>query len=400
MSGNRSLFHKLSCLVLGLVLVIAVSMTAVANDKTSSSRECLDTLNVGVTVTGGKSAEGSGSTASSKEYLDTLNVGVTTTLAPDAQGGEYAWGMTGAGPLGKGNAGVDKKSSEKKESDLVMADVQDALNVRAEASEESEKVGLLYKDCGGRILERKDGWTKIKSGDLIGWAKDDYLLFDEEAENLAEEVGNMIVTIETDALRVRKEPNTESGIFAYIAQDDELDVVEVVNDEWISVDYEDEIGYVSAEYVDMDFHIDAGETMEAILAREKAEAEARAKAKLTANQGAVVAGADETRLLAALIYCEAGNQGYEGQLAVGAAVMNRVRSGAYPNSISGVIYASGQFTPAYNGRLARAYGGNVPDSCFTAAQEALNGATNIGGATHFRRAGGHEGLVIGDHVFW
>ena len=60
-----------------------------------------------------------------------------------------------------------------------MADVQDALNVRAEASEESEKVGLLYKDCGGRILERKDGWTKIKSGDLIGWAKDDYLLFDE-----------------------------------------------------------------------------------------------------------------------------------------------------------------------------------------------------------------------------
>ena len=66
MSGNRSLFHKLSCLVLGLVLVIAVSMTAVANDKTSSSRECLDTLNVGVTVTGGKSAEGSGSTASSR----------------------------------------------------------------------------------------------------------------------------------------------------------------------------------------------------------------------------------------------------------------------------------------------------------------------------------------------
>ena len=156
MSGNRSLFHKLSCLVLGLVLVIAVSMTAVANDKTSSSRECLDTLNVGVTVTGGKSAEGSGSAASSKEYLDTLNVGVTTTLAPDAQGGEYAWGMTGAGPLGKGNAGVDKKSSEKKESDLVMADVQDALNVRAEASEESEKVGLLYKDCGGRIFYWKD----------------------------------------------------------------------------------------------------------------------------------------------------------------------------------------------------------------------------------------------------
>lgn len=401
--------------------MMAVSMTAAASENATSSKEYLDTLNVGVaatasagTATAAAETTGDDSMAvdenatSSKEYLDTLSAGVTTILTPDivneTSGEQYLLGMSAGKSVdsgtfrGTGKKGTDAKEEE--ESDLVMADVQNALNVRAEASEEAEKVGLLYKDCGGRILERKDGWTKIKSGDLIGWAKDEYLLFDEEAESLAGEVGNLIVTIETDALRVRKEPNTESGVFALIAQDDELDVIEVVNDEWISVDYQDEVGYVSAEFVDMDFHIDAGETMDVIRAREKAEAEARAKARLTANQGAVVAGADETRLLAALIYCEAGNQGYEGQLAVGAAVMNRVRSGAYPNSISGVIYASGQFTPAYNGRLARAYGNNIPDSCFTAAQESLNGGTNIGSATHFRRAGSHEGLVIGDHVFW
>jgi len=259
MSGNRSLFHKLSCLVLGLVLVIAVSMTAVANDKTSSSRECLDALNVGVTVTGGKGAEGSGSAASSKEYLDTLNVGVTTTLAPDAQGGEYAWGMTGAGPLGKGNAGVDKKSSEKKESDLVMADVQDALNVRAEASEESEKVGLLYKDCGGRILERKDGWTRLRSGDLVGWANDEYLLFGEEAEELADEVGNLIVLIKTEALCVREEPDVNAQAMGFIPEDEELEIIETLDDDWISVKYDEKVGYVSAEYVDIDFHIDEGD---------------------------------------------------------------------------------------------------------------------------------------------
>ena len=424
MSGKRSLFHKLSCLILGLILMMAVSMTAVASENATSSKDYLDTLNVGVTAamtttadtamataetTGDDSLAVDDNTTSSKEYLDTLSAGVSTILSPDivkeTSVGQYLSGMTVGKSVDGGTfreAGKNEadKEEEEKESDLVMADVQNALNVRAEANEEAEKVGLLYKDCGGRILERKDGWTKIKSGDLVGWAKDEYLLFNEEAESLAGEVGNLIVTIETDALRVRKEPNTESGVFALIAQDDELDVIEVVNDEWISVDYKDEVGYVSAEFVDMDFHIDAGETMDVIRAREKAEAEARAKAKLTANQGAVVAGADETRLLAALIYCEAGNQGYEGQLAVGAAVMNRVRSGAYPNSISGVIYASGQFTPAYNGRLARAYGNNIPDSCFTAAQESLNGGTNIGSATHFRRAGSHEGLVIGDHVFW
>ena len=427
MSRNRSRFHKLSCLILVLISVMAMGMTVIANEDassskeyldtlnvgvaamgndttdsaaergTSNSKEYLDTLNVGVTAMGSDTAAGNADASNSKEYLDSLNVGAMAIFASDAvQDTTYAGGTVMQTAIKSGSA----KAQEEKVSDLVMADVQDALNVRAEANEEAEKVGLLYKDCGGRILERRDGWTKIKSGELIGWAKADYLLFNEEAEGLAGEVGNMIVTIETDALRVRKEPNTESGVFALIAQDDELDVIEVINDEWISVDYKDEIGYVSAEFVDMDFHIDTGETMEAIRAREKAEAEARAKAKLTANQGAVVAGADDTRLLAALIYCEAGNQGYEGQLAVGAAVMNRVRSGAYPNSISGVIYASGQFTPALNGRLARAYGNSIPESCFTAARESLNGATNIGSATHFRRAGTHEGLVIGDHVFW
>ena len=88
-----------------------------------------------------------------------------------------------------------------------------------------------------------------------------------------------------------------------------------------------------------------------------------------------------------MIYCEAGSESYQGQLAVGAVVMNRVNSGAYPNTISGVIYASGQFTPAMNGKVARIYNTDIPASCYTAAQEAMAGATNVGGATHFRRAG-------------
>lgn len=390
MSGNRRLFHRLSGPVLGLFIMTTVSMTAVAGDNTSSS----------------------------KEYLDTLNAGVATILDPSAGNAETIRNAENSAKAEKtvfGNMAAENTAMEKtlspkeiqeanfseekeEESDLVMADVQNALNVRAEADEESEKVGVLYKDCGGKILERKEGWTKIQSGDLVGWASDEYLLFNEDAESLAEEVGNLIVTIETDALRVRKEPNTQSGVFALMAADDELDVIEVVNEEWISVAYDDEVGYVSAEYVNMDFHIDAGETIAAIKAREKAEAEA--KAKLTANQGAVVVGADDTRLLGALIYCEAGNQSYEGKLAVGAVVMNRVRSGAYPNTITGVIYASGQFTPALNGKVAKVYAGNVPESCMQAAQEAINGATNVGTATHFKRVGAHEGLVIGDHVFW
>ena len=146
----------------------------------------------------------------------------------------------------------------------------------------------------------------------------------------------------------------------------------------------------------MAFPIDEGETMDVIRIREREEAERKRKA----NRGAVAADADELRLLGALIYCEAGNQSYEGMVGVGAVVMNRVKSGAYPNTIHSVIYASGQFTPAMTGKVARVYEGNVPELCMQAAQAAINGETTVGDATHFRRAGKREGYILGDHVFW
>ncbi|WP_026524455.1 cell wall hydrolase [Butyrivibrio sp. MB2005] len=302
-------------------------------------------------------------------------------------------------------ADEEEEDEEEDDSRLVMANVSQVMNIRVSPEDDAEKLGVLYKDCGGKIIEQKDGWTKLESGDLVGWAKDDYLIFGEEAEELAQDVGVQLVSSKEDALRIRKEADEDAEVLGVITNHGFVEMIEDLGNGWISVDYNDETGYVQAEYVETDFRIDEGETMAAIKAREEAEAkrkaeEAAKKAKLTKNTGAVAAGADEARLLAALIYCEAGNQPYEGKVAVGAVVMNRVKSGAYANTISGVIYASGQFTPALNGSVDRVYAGNVPDSCIQAANAALAGETNVGGCTHFRRAGGHDGIVIGAHVFW
>lgn len=329
--------------------------------------------------------------ATRQEYLDSLNAGISQIFDPTA-GNASETALEELTRMSEQNADQDDE-----ESTLVMVNVQVAMNVRAEPTEESDKVGLLYKDCGGRILERRDGWTRLKSGELIGWARDDYLLFGEDAEAMADDVGNLIVMIETDTLRVRTEPNTQAEVCGILARDDELEIIEVMEDGWVSVDYDGEVRYVSSEYVDIDFHIDEGETMAAIRKREEEERQA----KLTANQGAVIVGGDDLRLLSALIYCEAGGETAEGKLAVGAVVMNRVRSAAYPNTISGVIFASGQFTPAMSGKVSRVYmQGNIPESCVEAAQAAINGETNVGEATHFRRAGNHDGLLIDHQVFW
>ncbi len=288
-------------------------------------------------------------------------------------------------------------TEETTESRLVMSNVSKTLNIRENPDEDSTKVGVLYKDCGGKILSRENGWTKLQSGDLVGWAKDEYLLFDEDAQNAASEVGKQIVTSLSSALNVRKEPSEDAEVLGVLTEKVFVDMIEDLGNGWISVDYNDETGYVQSEYVTTEFKIDQGETIAAIKIRE----EAAKKAALKKNQGAVAADADELKLLAALIQCEAGNQPYEGRVAVGAVVLNRVRSGAYPNTIYSVIYASGQFTPALNGTVAKVYNsGKIYDMNYQAAQAALNGETTVGSALHFRRANGREGIIIGAHVFW
>ena len=143
-----------------------------------------------------------------------------------------------------------------------------------------------------------------------------------------------------------------------------------------------------------------------IIKKAQEEARAAAASNQVASSGIVqgsslAASADETTLLAAIIYCEAGNQSYEGQLAVGAVVLNRVKSSSYPNTIYDVIYQKYQFGPASSGALERALANGVPQTCYDAAAAALNGEENTGGALGFKRASsGHAGVVIGAHVFY
>lgn len=337
--------------------------------------------------------------ASSNKYLNTLNAGAALILDADMTMTTSNL-VASAEEINNTSSAVTEQEvqEEKKANDtLVMTNVQNALNVRAEADENSELIGKMYKDCGGTIIEQKGTWTKIQSGNVIGWCNNEFLLFGDEAEKMALEVGMMSAVVNTEGLRVRKDPAEDAVLYGLLSKNDEVPVVEEL-DEWVAIDFGGDRGYVSSEYITVEFNIDAGETVEEI--KEREEQEAAEKAKLITNYGALPADTSDVELLAALIYCEAGNQPYEGKLAVGAVVMNRVRSGAYPNSIGSVIYASGQFTPALNGKVAKVLAQGAPDSCVQAAQEAINGATNVGGATHFRIAGTKEGIVIGAHVFW
>lgn len=117
--------------------------------------------------------------------------------------------------------------------------------------------------------------------------------------------------------------------------------------------------------------------------------------------GGVVSGsASDSAMLAALVECEAGGESYEGQLAVASVVVNRVRSGSFPNTISGVIYQGGQFSPVASGRFAVVLARGASGSCAQAANAALSGNTNISALYFCRASSGVSGTVIGNHVFY
>lgn len=144
-----------------------------------------------------------------------------------------------------------------------------------------------------------------------------------------------------------------------------------------------------------------------IAALQKQLAEEQAMSRLAAKSARrdiseVTFAEGDRELLAQLIYCEAGGEPYEGKVAVGAVVINRLLSSVYPDTMVGVIYQNKQFSPVGSGRLALALAeGRATPACYQAADEAMSGVSNVGNCVYFRTPiEGLTGISIGGHIFY
>ncbi len=167
-------------------------------------------------------------------------------------------------------------------SNLVIADVDNFVNVRAVPSTDGDVVGKLYDNSAGQFIEERNGWYKIKSGNVTGYVKAEYCVTGENAIELAKKVGTRMATVNTTTLRVRMEKSMDSGVLGLIPMGEDLVVLEETPD-WVKVSIEEGDGYVSTEYVDLrtDF----------VQAESKAEEEARL-AKEEAERKAAIAAAE------------------------------------------------------------------------------------------------------------
>ncbi len=169
-------------------------------------------------------------------------------------------------------------------SGLVIAQVDNYVNVRSTPDESGEIVGKLYDKSVGELVEEKDGWYKIVSGNCTGYVKGDFCAAGEQAEELAKEVGTTYAVVNTTTLKVRQDASTDSAVLGLVPIDEELVVLEEL-DGWVKIAVEEGDGYVSKEYVKLrtDFvHAESKQEEEIRLAKEaRAREEARAAAAAT-----------------------------------------------------------------------------------------------------------------------
>ena len=319
-------------------------------------------------------------------------------------------------------------------SGIGVIDAKDMLDIHAEANTASAVIGQVMEDGHVAILAKYNDWVQIQAGEIAGWVPAENLVETEISNEEAVAANEQVIAERTGATASEDEFFAEEEVQQDETAALQAEASEAAQNEIEEVQAAEEAARIEAEAqakaaaeeaarIEAEAQAKAAAEEAARLAAEaqakaaeeaaQLEAETQAKAaeeaarlEAEAQQAALAAqtaaiSAEELKLLANIIYCEAGSESYVGKVAVGNVIMNRVKSASQPNTITEVVYAKGQFSPVRNGSLQRALSSDKADAaCYQAAIEALAGAQPVGGKLFFRRNNGRSGQVIGHHVFY
>ncbi len=335
-------------------------------------------------------------------------------------------------------------------SGIGVIDAKDMLDIHAEANTASAVIGQVMEDGHVAILAKYNDWVQIQAGEIAGWVPAENLVETEISNEEAVAANEQVIAERTGATasedeffaeeEVQQDETAALQAEAGEAAQNEIEEVQAAEEaarieaeaqakaaaeEAAQLEAEAQAKAAAEEAAQLEAEAQAKAAEEAArleaeaqakAAEEAARLEAEAQAKAAAEEAArleaeaqqaalaaqtAAISAEELKLLANIIYCEAGSESYVGKVAVGNVIMNRVKSASQPNTITEVVYAKGQFSPVRNGSLQRALSSDKADAaCYQAAIEALAGAQPVGGKLFFRRNNGRSGQVIGHHVFY
>lgn len=173
------------------------------------------------------------------------------------------------------------EAEEEKET-LIIAQVNDYVNIRDIPSTDGEIVGKLYNNSVGVLISVEDDWYKMKSGSVEGYVKAEYFETGDEAKRIADEVGNRIATVDTETLRVRYEASLDAPVLGLVPGGEELTVLAEENG-FVKVSIEEGDGWVSMDYLILETEYVTAESIEEEKARLEEERLAKEEARKAAE---------------------------------------------------------------------------------------------------------------------
>lgn len=308
---------------------------------------------------------------------------------------------------------VEDFIKEQKQCQYVLPKVKEYMNIRAEASATSELIGRFKVKNYGIILERGEEFTKIKSGDIVGYVSNKYLYFDEEVWKLLDKWNAYKVKVTANRLYLRQSP--EDGKILYTSSKGEVFdyIPSQSTSKWYAVEYKGKVAYMSAKYCETYVTLNTAITMEQVKAEEEAARLAKIMEESKKNKPAIVnrtplnLSDEDLYLMAAVVYMEARGESYEGQLAVANVIINRMLDGYWGETVSDIVYYNNAFSGVKKGLLDKALvkvANN--EECKKAAVEAAAGHNNIGDFKYFittAKAKYDKYIkyhIIGNHCFY
>lgn len=185
-------------------------------------------------------------------------------------------------------AQTQKKENDQAKSEYankVVAKVKSSstLNIRKKPNTDSKILGKMKRGALGTIVKKGTEWTKVKSGDVTGYVKNDYLVFEDDIQSFAEKNIKKVAKVKTETLRVREKASTDADVVTLVSED-ETYKVKKQNGDWAKVKVEGETGYVSKDYVDVKYKFKKAKSMKQIEAERQAKLEAERKAREAKEQ--------------------------------------------------------------------------------------------------------------------
>lgn len=181
---------------------------------------------------------------------------------------------------------------DEKLENVVVIQVKDYANVRSTPSDRGAVIGKIYDKAVGTICSQEKGWYEIKSGNVIGYVKDDFCVVGNDAKLLAAEYGTRMAKVLCDGLAVRSEADAGATILGMVAMGDELLVTGEING-WVRVDVEEGFGWIAEDYVNVYTDYIRAESTEEEQKRLEKEQKERDKARIAAAKS-VISTVEET----------------------------------------------------------------------------------------------------------